>query len=86
MKSVLSLVAVALSASSSSAFVPPAAAPMRAAPLSMAKPTMTPELEAAIADVRDAASAFGEETQHFANGALFDRFTILVLHRGGILW
>ena len=69
MKSVLSLVAVALSASSSSAFVPPAAAPMRAGPLSMAKPTMTPELEAAIADVRDAASAFGEETQHFANGA-----------------
>lgn len=28
---------------------------------------MTPELEAAIADVRDAASAFGEETAHFAN-------------------
>lgn len=29
---------------------------------------MTPELEGAIAEVREAASAFGEETAHFANG------------------
>ena len=34
----------------------------------MAKLDVTPELEAAIADVRDAASAFGDETAHFANG------------------
>ena len=34
----------------------------------MAKLDMTPELESAIADVRAAASEFGEETAHFANG------------------
>ena len=34
----------------------------------MAKLDVTPEIEAAIADVRDAASAFGDETAHFANG------------------
>ena len=34
----------------------------------MAKLDMTPELEAAIADVRECASAFGDDTAHFANG------------------
>ncbi|KAL7534549.1 hypothetical protein ACHAWF_004868 [Thalassiosira exigua] len=67
MKSIISLVAAALSFSSAVAFVPQAAAPsMRVGPL-MAKLVMTPELEAAIADVREAASAFSEETAHFAN-------------------
>lgn len=67
MKSIISLVAVALSLSSANAFVPHATAPsMRTRPL-MAKLDMTPEIEAAIADVREAASAFGDETAHFAN-------------------
>lgn len=71
MKSIISFVAVALSVSSASAFVPqPAVAPMRAAGPLMAKLDMTPELEAAIAEVREAASAFSEETAHFANGTL----------------
>jgi hypothetical protein len=34
----------------------------------MSKVTVTPELEAAIADVRSAAAAFSDETAHFANG------------------
>jgi len=34
----------------------------------MAELDMTPELEAAIAEVRECASAFGEDTAHFANG------------------
>mmetsp|Transcript_15034 Transcript_15034/g.22804 ORF Transcript_15034/g.22804 Transcript_15034/m.22804 type:complete len:121 (-) Transcript_15034:360-722(-) len=67
MKSIISLVAVALSLPSAVAFVPQAAAPsMRTKPL-MAKLDMTPEIEAAIAEVRDAASTFGDETAHFAN-------------------
>lgn len=53
------------------AFVPPssvAAAPSRSSSsLSMSKVTVTPELEAAIADVRSAAAAFSDETAHFAN-------------------
>lgn len=69
MKSIISLVAAALSVSAAVAFIPQAAPSMRAKPL-MAKPEITPELESAIADVRDAASAFGEETAHFANGML----------------
>ena len=68
MKSIISLVAAALSISSAVAFVP-SQTPMRAsAPLNMAKLTMTPELESAIADVRAAAAEFSEETAHFANG------------------
>ncbi len=68
MKAIISLVAAALSVSSAVAFVP-SQTPMRASgPLNMAKLTMTPELEAAIADVRAAASEFSEETAHFANG------------------
>lgn len=34
----------------------------------MAELDMTPELEAAVAEVRECASAFGEDTAHFANG------------------
>jgi len=68
MKAIISLVAAALSVSSAVAFVP-SQTPMRASgPLNMAKLTMTPELEAAIADVRAAAAEFSEETAHFANG------------------
>eukprot|EP00584_Thalassiosira_punctigera_P005697 CAMPEP_0172533468 /NCGR_PEP_ID=MMETSP1067-20121228/6163_1 /TAXON_ID=265564 ORGANISM="Thalassiosira punctigera, Strain Tpunct2005C2" /NCGR_SAMPLE_ID=MMETSP1067 /ASSEMBLY_ACC=CAM_ASM_000444 /LENGTH=122 /DNA_ID=CAMNT_0013318115 /DNA_START=108 /DNA_END=476 /DNA_ORIENTATION=+ len=69
MKSIISLVAIALSLPllSAVAFVPQSTAPYtRSTPL-MAKLEMTPEVEAAIADVREAASAFGEETAHFAN-------------------
>mmetsp|Transcript_845 Transcript_845/g.1754 ORF Transcript_845/g.1754 Transcript_845/m.1754 type:complete len:121 (-) Transcript_845:1080-1442(-) len=67
MKSVISFVAIALSVSSAAAFVPQAAPSIRARPLMANKLDMTPELEAAIADVRESASAFGEETAHFAN-------------------
>ena len=49
------------------AFVPQGAPSTRTMPL-QSSPDMTPELEAAIADVREAASAFGEKTAHFANG------------------
>lgn len=66
MKSAISLVAVALAFSPATAFVPQLAPSVRTMPL-MAKLDMTPELESAIADVREAASAFGEETAHFAN-------------------
>lgn len=66
MKSVISLVTIALSVSSTAAFVSQTVPSIRAKPL-MAKLEMTPELEAALADVRAAASAFGEETAHFAN-------------------
>eukprot|EP00578_Thalassiosira_sp_NH16_P001350 CAMPEP_0181134706 /NCGR_PEP_ID=MMETSP1071-20121207/32234_1 /TAXON_ID=35127 /ORGANISM="Thalassiosira sp., Strain NH16" /LENGTH=108 /DNA_ID=CAMNT_0023221249 /DNA_START=162 /DNA_END=488 /DNA_ORIENTATION=+ len=55
-----------MSASPAVAFAPHALPIHRASPL-MAKLDVTPELEAAIADVRDAASAFGDETAHFAN-------------------
>jgi hypothetical protein len=68
MKSIISFVAVILSISSAVAFVPQSAPSIRAMPLRSAKLDMTPELEAAIADVREAAAAFGEKTAHFANG------------------
>ncbi|KAL3757745.1 hypothetical protein ACHAWU_000386 [Discostella pseudostelligera] len=67
MKSIISFVAVVLSISSAVAFVPQSAPSIRAMPLRSAKLDMTPELEAAIADVREAAAAFGEKTAHFAN-------------------
>ena len=73
MKSIISLVVTALSVSSAVAFVPSPTTSMRASSLSMAKLDMTPELESAIADVRAAASEFGEETAHFANGKFFER-------------
>mmetsp|Transcript_16687 Transcript_16687/g.27245 ORF Transcript_16687/g.27245 Transcript_16687/m.27245 type:complete len:123 (-) Transcript_16687:1405-1773(-) len=70
MKSI-SVAAICLSlAHSSMAFVPTSpyvASPSRTSSLSMAKLDMTPELEAAIADVRECASAFSDETAHFAN-------------------
>eukprot|EP00986_Skeletonema_menzelii_P012493 scaffold6916_cov143-Skeletonema_menzelii.AAC.3 len=72
MKSIISVAAICLSlAQSSMAFVPTSpyvASPSRTSSLSMAKLDMTPELEAAIADVRECASAFSDETAHFANG------------------
>ena len=67
MKSIISLAITALSVSSATAFVPSSSTRVSSS-LLQAKPDMTPELESAIADVRDAASAFGEETAHFANG------------------
>ena len=72
-----SFIAIATSISSAAAFVNPHTAPppMRAKPLqSTAKLDMTPELEAAVADVREAAAAFGEKTAHFANGTSLVRF------------
>ena len=75
MKSIISLVVTALSVSSAVAFVP-SSTTMRASSLSMAKLDMTPELESAIADVRAAASEFGEETAHFANGKFLESFTL----------
>ncbi|KAL3769220.1 hypothetical protein ACHAW5_001952 [Stephanodiscus triporus] len=69
------VVAIALSTSSAGAFVLPRAAAAASAargassPLPMSKgPAITPEIEAAIADLRAAAAEFGEETAYFANG------------------
>jgi hypothetical protein len=80
MKSIIfSVVYATISISSAMAFVPqsaPTIGIIRARPLqfssssSSAKLDMTPELESAIADVREAAAAFGEKTAHFANGTL----------------
>lgn len=53
------------------AFVPASqhvVTPGRTSSLSMAKLDMTPEVEAAIAEVRECAAAFSDETAHFANG------------------
>jgi hypothetical protein len=82
MKSIIHLVvAIALSASSAGAFVlPPRAASatriIASSPLPMSKgPVITPEIEAAIADLRAAAAEFGEETAYFANGTF-----------GGFIW
>ena len=79
MKSIISVAAICLTLTPSSmAFVP--ASPNVASPsrtiLSMAKLDMTPELEAAIAEVRDCASEFSEETAHFANGMFVCDFYI----------
>ena len=75
MKSIIiSFVAIVVSNFSSVVAFVPQGAPStigiaRTMPLqSSPKLDMTPELEAAIADVREAASAFGEKTDHFANG------------------
>ena len=72
MKSIISEVAICLSLTHSSvAFVPASphiVTPSRTTSLSMAKLDMTPELEAAIAEVRECAAAFSDETAHFANG------------------
>ena len=62
----LTFILTALSTSNSLAFVSqnPTFVPRTAL---NAKPDVTPEIEAAIADVRNAAAAFGEETAGFAN-------------------
>ena len=72
MKSIISIAIAALSVSSATAFIPTSATTsvMRSTPLSMGKLDVTPEVESAIAEVREAASAFSEETQHFANGKM----------------
>mmetsp|Transcript_9584 Transcript_9584/g.16424 ORF Transcript_9584/g.16424 Transcript_9584/m.16424 type:complete len:124 (-) Transcript_9584:3256-3627(-) len=71
MKSIISVAAICLSLTPASmAFVPASpyvATPLRTSSLSMAELDMTPELEAAVAEVRECASAFGEDTAHFAN-------------------
>eukprot|EP00985_Skeletonema_marinoi_P006453 scaffold2797_cov115-Skeletonema_marinoi.AAC.2 len=71
MKSIISVAAIYLSLTPASmAFVPASpyvATPLRTSSLSMAELDMTPELEAAVAEVRECASAFGEDTAHFAN-------------------
>uniref|UniRef100_A0A7S4JLF7 Uncharacterized protein n=1 Tax=Odontella aurita TaxID=265563 RepID=A0A7S4JLF7_9STRA len=70
MKTFTALALLSLSTSASAAAFVPSAPQSRAfslPPLSAAAPETTPELEAAIADVRECASAFGEETAHFAN-------------------
>ena len=69
MKSIISLAAICLSlASSTSAFVPVSSYSSGRSALSMSSVEMTPELEAAISEVRSCASSFGDETAHFANG------------------
>ncbi|KAK1736086.1 hypothetical protein QTG54_013222 [Skeletonema marinoi] len=71
MKSIISVAAIYLSLTPASmAFVPASpyvATPLRTSSLSMAELDMTPELEAAVVEVRECASAFGEDTAHFAN-------------------
>ena len=51
----------------------------------MSKVTVTPELEAAIADVRSAAAAFSDETAHFANGRSMLRVHILCICANNII-
>lgn len=68
MKSIIKLAAAALSLSSASAFVSQSPTTMRTASSLLAAPEMTPELESAIAEVREAAATFGDKTAHFANG------------------
>jgi hypothetical protein len=66
MKYLSLLVAAALSISPSAAFVSRNPTFVSRTALN-AKVEVTPEIEAAIAEVREAASAFGEETAGFAN-------------------
>jgi len=70
------LVAIAISASSAAAFVPPtrgaaSSSSSSSSSLRMSKGggrlAVTPEIEAAITDVRAAAAEFGEEAAYFAN-------------------
>ena len=58
----------AISVSTASAFVPASQLAVRPSLSSLSAVNgENPELQAAIAEVRDAAGAFSEETQHFAN-------------------
>lgn len=68
MKSIISVAAICLSLTPSSIAFVPASPNVRTSSLTMAKLSMTPELESAIADVRACASEFSDETAHFANG------------------
>lgn len=77
MKSIIHhLVAMALTMTASSAFVFPTRGPSSlSSALQMSKRlVITPEIEAAIVDVRAAAAEFGEETAYFANGQFFSVF------------
>jgi hypothetical protein len=62
-----SLLLTALSISYSSGFVARTTPSVVSRTALSAKIDVTPEIEAAIADVREAAAAFGEETAGFAN-------------------
>uniref|UniRef100_A0A7S0AE78 Uncharacterized protein n=1 Tax=Minutocellus polymorphus TaxID=265543 RepID=A0A7S0AE78_9STRA len=64
MKSVSTMIALLAAASSVSAFVVPQAGSLVRTRLFAEQ---SPELDAAIAEVRECAAAFGDETAHFAN-------------------
>jgi hypothetical protein len=75
MKYLSLLITAALYVAPSTAFVSRNSASFVASRTSLnAKIDMTPEVEAAIAEVREAASAFGEETAGFANRECSSRF------------
>ena len=67
MKSVSTIIALLAAASSASAFVVPQTTSSSVATRTQLFAEPSPELEKAIAEVRECASAFGEETAHFAN-------------------
>lgn len=67
----ISLLLVTLSAIPSVAFVSQNSPTVSRTALN-AKIDVTPEIEAAIAEVREAASVFGDETAGFANRELFN--------------
>lgn len=73
------LIAAALSTAPSSAFVTTNPIPVASRTALNAKIDVTPELEAAIADVRQAAAAFGETTAGFANREFY-------VNVGGLCW
>lgn len=67
MKSVTTIIAFLAAASSASAFIVPQTTASSVATRTRLFAEQSPELDAAIAEVRECASAFGEETAHFAN-------------------
>ena len=67
MKSVSTIIALLSAASSASAFIVPQTTASSVATRTRLFAERSPELDAAIAEVRECASAFGEETAHFAN-------------------
>lgn len=67
MKSVPTIIAFLAAASSASAFIVPQTTASSVATRTRLFAERSPELDAAIAEVRECASAFGEETAHFAN-------------------
>ena len=64
MKSISTTIALFAAASSASAFVVPHTTGTRTRLFAVEQ---SPELDAAIAEVRECAAAFGDETAHFAN-------------------